>query len=444
MNRTRALQVYVAAIGVVTAAALAVATYYATRMGGRELLDWALRAALLLGLCGWTSQQRVYVRDSSSIVMGTIGHMVTLTVLPYPLAILVIALAKCLTETLNIAKKRRTGRQMVVNVGSVVLASASGAGAFLLLHGNQYLWRSDVHALLGLPGLVALAGLYYLINAVVVFGAISLTGRDGPLTLFRSLVGDLFFPEMSLILVGLVSAILFKASPFLSVLIVVPGLLSARAYEAVARMRKETIEAVLKMAESIDYRDTGTYEHSKRLENYSRRLAESLDLIREQVNDVVLASKVHDLGKIGISNAILLKQGPLTDEERQIMQEHPVIGANILSSYSAFQGSVDIVRHHHERWDGKGYPDGLKGGEIPLGSRIISVVDSYDAMTTDRPYRKGMSVDIAVERLKAGMATQFDTRVCAQFIDLLEKDGTYVPSQRAPVLHLVQPEATAS
>src|SRR5262249_45358155 len=163
---------------------------------------------------------------------------------------------------------------------------------------------------------------------------------------------------VSLILVGIVTAILFVRSPFLSVLIVVPGLLSARAYEATARMRKETIEAVLKMAESIDYRDTGTSEHSKRLETYSRRLAETLDLIREQVNDVVLASKVHDLGKIGISNAILLKQGPLTDEERQIMQEHPVIGANILSSYSAFQGSVDIVRHHHERWDGKGYPDG--------------------------------------------------------------------------------------
>jgi len=438
------LRLYIIAIGALTAMAIGGATFATVHMSARDLLDKAPFAAVFLVLCWWTSRQQVYFGESNNIAMGTVGHMVALTVLPYQLAILVIAPAKCLSELSAFAKKRRTWRQMVVNVGSVVLAGVGGGGSFLLLHGNHYLWLKGPHALLGLPGLVALAGLYYLINVVIVFGAISLSGRDGPLTLFRSLVGDLFFPEMSLVLVGLVCAVLFYFSPFLSVLIVVPGLLSARAYEAVARMRKETIQAVLKMAESIDYRDTGTYEHSRRLEDYSRRLAESLGMLREQVNGVVLASQVHDLGKIGISNEILLKQGSLTPDERQTMETHPVIGADILSKYSAFRGSVDIVRHHHERWDGNGYPDGLAGDLIPLGSRIISVVDAFDAMTSDRPYRRAMSVEAAIERLKDGMDSQFDATVCTAFIRLLREDGTYVPSQPAPVLHLVTPEATAS
>jgi len=123
------------------------------------------------------------------------------------------------------------------------------------------------------------------------------------------------------------------------------------------------------------------------------------------------------------------------------MQEHPAIGANILSSYSAFQASVPIVRHHHERWDGNGYPDGLKGEEIPLGSRIITVTDSFDAMTSDRPYRKGMSPAAAVERLKDGMGSQFDPRLCATFIQLLIEEGVYTPPDTGTHLHLVSDRA---
>jgi HD-GYP domain-containing protein (c-di-GMP phosphodiesterase class II) len=135
----------------------------------------------------------------------------------------------------------------------------------------------------------------------------------------------------------------------------------------------------------------------------------------------------------------LLKDGPLTPEERAIMEEHPIIGADILSSYSAFEKSVAFVRHHHERWDGKGYPDGIKGEQIPIGSRIISVVDAYDAMTSDRPYRRGMPPAQAVERLKAGMGSQFDPQVCATWIQILIEDGVYTPEEQAHHLRLVSP-----
>jgi HD-GYP domain-containing protein (c-di-GMP phosphodiesterase class II) len=211
-------------------------------------------------------------------------------------------------------------------------------------------------------------------------------------------------------------------------------------------LRKETIEAVLKMAESIDYRDTQTYEHSQRLAGLTRRLAMRVELTAEHADEVVLASRVHDLGKIGISNDILLKQGPLTPEERKTMEEHPVIGASILANYSAFKTSVDIVRHHHERWDGNGYPDGLRGEEIPMGARIIAVVDAFDAMVADRPYRRGMPVTQAVDRIKDGMGSQFDPKVCAAFLQMLIDEGTYTPPERVPELRIVTaaPASSAS
>jgi hypothetical protein len=290
---------------------------------------------------------------------------------------------------------------------------------------------------MALPALATLTVSYHFVDAFVVVCAISLSRNSRPWSVFRAMFTGVLLPHVSLVFVGVVFAVLWHFSPGLSLLVAVPVFFSVRSFEAVARLRKETVEAVLKIAESIDYRDTGTAEHSQRIADLTRRLSMALGLAAEHVTDVVLASRVHDLGKIGISNEILLKVGPLSEHEREIMQEHPAIGAKILSSYSAFQGSVAIVRHHHERWDGKGYPDGLKGDDIPIGSRIVAVVDSFDAMTADRPYRQGMSVTAAVERLKDGMGTQFDPKICAAFIQMLIEDGVYTPPDAAPHLHLV-------
>jgi putative nucleotidyltransferase with HDIG domain len=295
---------------------------------------------------------------------------------------------------------------------------------------------------LAFPALLALGAAYHLTEALIVSGAITLTTRESLFTIFGSLTREMLLPELSLIVVGIVFAVLWQFRPVLSAFILVPMYVSLRSFASEARLRMETIEAVLRMAESIDYRDTGTYEHSKRLAEMTKELANALGLTPEHTAEIVLASRVHDLGKIGISNDILLKPGALTPEERHIMQDHPTIGANILSSYSAFQGSVETVKHHHERWDGRGYPNGLKGEEIPIGSRIITVVDSFDSMTADRPYRRGMTVDDAVSRLKDGMGTQFDPRVSAAFIQLLIEQGVYIPVEtKAPELRIVARDA---
>jgi HD-GYP domain-containing protein (c-di-GMP phosphodiesterase class II) len=437
----RRLRIYIAVIGCLTGCVV-VLSVVALAARPEQVHGVLPLSALLVGVCWLLSRLRVHRSDSSSIVMGTIGQVAALLLIPLPLAILVIALAKILSEvSISFRRVLRKWRSSVVNTGGTVLANAGAGLAFHALRGQHYLWVHGLQAFLSFPGVVSLALVYHLVDALVVVGAISLKSNDPVWAVFRSLVKDMLTPMMSLTFVGITLAVMWHYNPALSLLMLIPITFTIRSFASVAQLRGETVEAVLKMAESIDYRDTGTYEHSQRLADFTHRLATSLGLIPEHISEIMLASRVHDLGKIGISNEILLKQGPLTPGERRTMEDHPVIGATILSSYSAFLGSVEIVKHHHERWDGKGYPAGLKGEEIPLGSRIISIVDAFDSMTADRPYRRGMSVEEAVERLKAGIGSQFDPVICAAFIQTLIDQGTYVPSEPVPDLHIVTVDA---
>jgi HD-GYP domain-containing protein (c-di-GMP phosphodiesterase class II) len=130
---------------------------------------------------------------------------------------------------------------------------------------------------------------------------------------------------------------------------------------------------------------------------------------------IVAAARVHDVGKVGIKDTALLKPGPLTTEERQDLQMHTIIGAEIVSRIPEYRLTASIIRHHHERWDGAGYPDGLAGDDIPIGARIIAVADAFDAMTSDRPYRRGMSAEAAIEEVQNSAGHQFDPTIVAAF-----------------------------
>ncbi len=428
MTRRHALHGYIASIGLVAGIILAYCVFQLVTRPHLHTAPVMITTALFLVITWACNQRNAYSSESSIINLGSIGQIATILVLPIENALLLIGLAKVTSEVaLVIRGERRSWRAPAVNAGGAVLYALAGLVAFQLVPGHEHLWGSNTDPLLAFPALFALGAAYHLTEALIVAGAITLTTRERLPAIFGPLNRETLIPELSLIVVGIVFAALWHFRPVLSAFILVPMYVSLRSFASEAKLRKETIEAVLRMAESIDYRDTGTYEHSKRLATMTKDLAGALGLTPEHASEIVLASRVHDLGKIGISNDILLKPGALTPEERHIMQDHPAIGANILSSYSAFQGSIDIVRHHHERWDGRGYPNGLKGEQIPMGSRIITVVDSFDSMTADRPYRRGMTVDDAVSRLKDGMGTQFDPRVSAAFIQLLIEQGAYIP-----------------
>lgn len=172
----------------------------------------------------------------------------------------------------------------------------------------------------------------------------------------------------------------------------------------------QTLEA---LGHALEARDSYTEGHSLRVASYARRLAEALDRSTEERAQLERAAALHDLGKIAISDAILGKGGPLTPAERREMARHPGIGAAILGRLDFLSEDAPLVRHHHERYDGAGYPGGLRGEAIPFGARILAVADTFDAMTSDRLYRKRLSTKDALDEIEHCSGTQFDPAVAA-------------------------------
>jgi len=158
-----------------------------------------------------------------------------------------------------------------------------------------------------------------------------------------------------------------------------------------------------------------TSQHSDKVSEHSGLIARELGLDLDQVDEIMLAAAMHDIGKIGMRNDILFKPGTLTDQERELAKRHADIGGDLLQKFPMFENGAAYVRHHHERWDGTGYPDKLQGEAIPLGARIIAVADSYQAMTEQRPYRAPLSEEAALQELRNGAGTQFDPNVVEAF-----------------------------
>jgi len=188
-----------------------------------------------------------------------------------------------------------------------------------------------------------------------------------------------------------------------------------------ARELKETLIGLAEaLSYAIDLKDPYTHGHSRRVANYSVEIAKEMGLPEEKIEEIELAAILHDIGKIGIKETILDKAWRLTEEESEEVKKHPVIGAKLVGKVGALKHVAKIIKHHHERCDGKGYPDGLTCEEIPIESRIIAVADAFDAMTSDRPYRKALSVQKALQILKNGKGKQWDENVVEAALKVFE------------------------
>lgn len=194
-----------------------------------------------------------------------------------------------------------------------------------------------------------------------------------------------------------------------------------------ADVRSLFLSAVKSLASAIDAKDRYTHGHSLRVAYYSAIIADGLALSADQQEEVYLAAVLHDVGKIATPESILLKPGSLTDQEWNEMRQHPLHSAQILGEVKQFQPLARIVRHEHERYDGTGYPDGLKAESIPLASRIIAIADAYDAMTTSRSYRPGMAPEQAIHVLINAVGTQFDPHIFSHFKTAFEQGRLTLP-----------------
>lgn len=181
-------------------------------------------------------------------------------------------------------------------------------------------------------------------------------------------------------------------------------------------------EMVQTLARAIDAKDAYTYDHADRARKYAKEIALKMNLPYTIVRNIEYAALMHDIGKIGIADDILLKKDNLTEEELKIIRKHPLIGYRILAPVKFLSPVAPMVLYHQEWYDGSGYPEGLAKEEIPLGARIVAVIDAYDAMTSDRPYRNSLLVKDAVKQLRVGAGKQFDPKIVEIFIDILKKE----------------------
>jgi response regulator RpfG family c-di-GMP phosphodiesterase len=203
----------------------------------------------------------------------------------------------------------------------------------------------------------------------------------------------------------------------------------ARLFQQLESTYLSTVKALMSIVEAKDPYTSG---HTERVAEYAVALGIKMRLGKKELRDLSFGAVLHDIGKLVVIENVLKKPGNLDNEEWEILKSHPVIGASIIENMEFLSGAVALVRHHHERFDGQGYPDGLKGDDIPLGARIITVADSFDAMTTDRPYRAALSRDVALGTMIAKAGTQFDARVVEKFVELVQDDGFEPRPARSP------------
>jgi len=207
------------------------------------------------------------------------------------------------------------------------------------------------------------------------------------------------------------------------ILLILPLAVVRESFRVSADLQRQTQEALIGLADIIDLRDPSTYRHSQRVSDLSRQIARRMRLREDRVDLIAFSARLHDLGKIGMSNILLYKPGAFAPEERDEFRRHPAIGASMVSGFHLFSEGCDLILRHHEAWDGSGYPDGLQGPDIPVGSQIIAIADAFEAMTADRVYRAAMDVPEAVAELIARQGSQFAPHIVDVFVDILREQG---------------------
>ena len=192
--------------------------------------------------------------------------------------------------------------------------------------------------------------------------------------------------------------------------------------ETYEKLEKAYLDSIQTLRYTVEAKDPYTRGHSDRVAEYSVLIGEKLGLSESDIKTLRVGGLFHDIGKIGIPDSILLKESKLTDDEYSEIKNHPSIGAHILCNAEVFQDIIPIVKHHHERYDGKGYPGKLKGEDIPYFARIAAVADAFDAMTSKRTYRNSLPIDVVRSEIEKNLGTQFDPELGKVFLDIIDNE----------------------
>ncbi|MFU8794701.1 MAG: HD-GYP domain-containing protein [Dethiobacteria bacterium] len=258
--------------------------------------------------------------------------------------------------------------------------------------------------------------IFFLLNSTFVTLILSLVQQDKPYAIWLINLKWCTPTFISMAPLGALIAVIYINIGFWGlVLFLLPLILARHSFQSYMQMRQTFLDTIKSLSVAIDAKDPYTKGHSSRVANYVVSLAREMRIPEDKVEMLQYIALIHDVGKVSIPEDILKKDRLLSDDEFGIMRTHCEAGAEVLQSIKFFAPASEVIRHHHERWDGLGYPDHIKGEEIPISARILAVADAFDAMTSDRPYRKALSPELALKELEEGAGTQFDPKVVEAF-----------------------------
>lgn len=386
-----------------------------TALGAAALLLWrgvALSDALIIGLVVPTSWVRINLEPKGYVTLAPLVIFTGLLLTNSPTPVLVSAISP-LVGTLVTEKRdwvssfQEAGGEAIAVLAGVVLVSVTDLE--LRLPGSGY-WLA--------PFVLAAAG-YILVRFVLAAVDAKLSQGVGALTYIgtagKAIAGNLSLLAFLAVGVSYLAGVYGRLSSFVLALATIAIVEAYNPFKQLSDQRDILFARLSMVAHAIDLKDAYTGKHAREASDIAVRIARALRLPEPEVRKIKLAGMLHDIGKIGVSRKIIRKPSVLTSDEMMQMRKHPVIGAEIMRPVELLADASEIVRHHHEHFDGSGYPDGLRGDQIPIGSRIVLVADAFNAITTDRPYRKARDKAEALKILKQHTGTQFDPKVMEAF-----------------------------
>jgi hypothetical protein len=381
-----------------------------------------LRAAMTFGLISALAQALRYRTGSeSSGSLSFIPILASAAIAPHWISVAGVALASLVAQLLA----RKTPLKTLFNSAQNALSVALGIIAYLTIGGQPLRNIGESGSL----SLFALFLVFFVVNSICVSIAIGIAGGRNPGAIWKEItLGALPYDFLSLPVILFFVWIYTQYDVVGAFVLAVPLLGLRQLYKVNWQLEQTNRELLELMVAAIEARDPYTSGHSRRVAEKTRVIARAVGLREKEIERIVAAALLHDVGKIHeVFGPILSKPGRLTPEEQVIMRTHPVKSAELAGTVTQLRDVVPLIRHHHENWDGSGYPDGLKGEGIPLGSRIIMFADTIDAMTTDRPYRAALDATSVRKELLRFRGTQFDPQICDALLRSQEYSKLFAP-----------------
>ncbi len=375
--------------------------------------------AAMLGffaLCAFLMEMRpVMLPHSASIsVSAAIYLAVTLIFGPQwtiPMAVTVSATSDLL--------RRKLWYKTLFNAGGAALWYGLPGLAYVLVDATEALHLGSV----SIVGLVVYTSLYLLLNTAMVSLAVGLSAGIQPYQVLMANYRSIALQIAAMIPLGILIAMAYRDMSFVGVaLLLLPLVILHHSFRSVQAMREHARRTIEVLADSLDKRDAATSQHSQMVAQYSGRIARRMGLSIDEVETIILAARIHDLGKIGVPDSILQKPGPLDANEVRLIREHPALGASIVGELPFYRKAQQLILMHQECYDGSGYPLGHAGQQIPIGARIIAVADAFQAMTSDRPYRQALPLFRARREMEIQAGKQFDPKVVTAFLAILDEE----------------------